>query len=224
MRLFQCIIKVFDGLSHYVLAIVFSICSIAALIIKAMYRFDDSPYFIITKWFDIVIFLIVLLIIYLILRSSRFIQEHLNIKITFIVFMSVAIAYILLVPLKPFSDMQHVYDAAIKVATFQWKEIWQDEYWTTFGGNIYLAFFWGAILIILPKSLITIKIINAVLVFGCAYYLSALAKLYNVKYDKVLFLEMLTFSPLFLYINHIYFDIPFLFFEIVTLYIYKKCY
>ena len=44
--------KSFDVIAKYALGIVFSVFLILALVVKAMYSFDDSPYFTLNKWYD----------------------------------------------------------------------------------------------------------------------------------------------------------------------------
>lgn len=221
-KLINCFRNFSDVITKYILGIVFSVFFILALVVKAMYSFDDSPYFTFNKWYDFVFIVLCGTGVFLMLKNREFIQNHINFKVMFCIYMVIAICYIYLVPLTPFSDMEHMYKAAVEIATGNVRNVYQDPYWTTFGVNIYLAFFYGIILIPLPKSIISIKVVNALMVYIFIYLISDIAKEYGVKYNKLLFIFLLFFSPLFLYINHIYFDIPFLFFEILALYIYKK--
>lgn len=214
--------KLFDAIARYILVIAFSLFFILAIVVKAMYSFDDSPYFTWSKWWDLIFIILCCASIFLILRKRNFIQKHMNFKVAFCIYMTMAIFYIFLVPLKPFSDMEHMYNAAVEIATGKIEIIYNDPYWTTFGGNIYLSFFWGIILLVLPKSIFSLKLVNALMIYMCIYFISYISREYGVKYDKIILVVLLFFSPLFLYINHIYFDIPFLFFETLTLYIYKK--
>lgn len=211
-----------DFIAKNVLRIAFLIIFIFAFFVKAMYSFDDSPYFALNNWYDAIMALVVVFFFVVIYIKRKWISEHLSYKCCFVFFMACAVSYILLVPLTPFSDMESVYEGAIKFADFRWDEFLEDEYWNYFPGNIKLAVFWGILLIPLPKKLITIKIINAIFVYIIAALTREIAKEYGLKYYNLVYLLMLGFAPLFLYINHVYFDIPVILLCMLAIYIFKK--
>lgn len=211
-----------DFISKNILKIIFSIIGIFAFFIKGMYCFDDSPYFTSNTIYDLILFFISLLIFVTIFKLRSFIQHKLNYKIVFGIFMFCAILFIILVPLKPFSDMNAIYTGALHFSRFEFKELFSDNYWSVFPGNIVLAIFWGIILIPLPKSIITIKIINAILLYIIAVISRNIAKEYNVENYNLVYILLLTASPLFLYINHIYFDLPIILISMLALYLFIK--
>lgn len=211
-----------DHVSRYVLFVVFSLVFVVGLFIKAMYSFDDYPYFSSTNLIDILTAAIVIFLFICAFRKRNWLQQHLNYKICCAVFAACAVLYIVLVPLKPFSDMRAVYEGALNFSTFQWDALLQDDYWNVFPGNIKLAVFWGVLMIPFPKTLLVFKLWNAFFVYVIAVLVRKLAQAYDVKYYNLVYLLVLSFSPLFLYINHIYFDIPVIFLLTLALYLYRK--
>ncbi len=218
----QNLSKLMDYIARNILKIVFLVFLLVAIIIKSMYSFLDMPYFEITNLYDVGMMLVALGIYGVIYWKRDLIQEKGNYLLGFIIFMIIAIGFIYLVPLKPFSDMQHVYDAAIKFGNRDWSSILNDEYWNTFPSNVRLGVFWGILIFLLPKSLITIKILNSLFAYGTIYFIAKLCKLYGFKYDKIIYCYLLIFSPLIMYINHIYFDMPYLFFCVLAIYLNKR--
>ncbi len=218
----QKISKLMDYIARNILKIVFLVFLLAAIIIKSMYSFLDMPYFELTGLYDVGMMILALVIYGLIYWKRDLIQEKGNYLIGFIIFIIIAIAFIYLVPLKPFSDMQHVYDAAIKFGNREWASILDDEYWNTFPSNVRLGIFWGVLISLLPKSLVTFKILNSLFAYGTIYFIAKLCKLYGFKYDKIIYCYLLIFSPLIIYINHVYFDMPYLFFCALAVYLNKR--
>ena len=214
--------EVMDFIAKNTLRIAFTIILLVGLIIKPMYCFDDSPYFELIKWYDIIIQFIMILFVYLIYKGRDYIQKHFRYFHGFLLFVSISCIYIYMVPLKPFSDMQYIYEAAINFSTFCWDDILLADYWQAFSGNIYLGVFWGVLIFFFPKKLVTFKLINMLFAFGTIYYTSKMCKEYGYKYDKVTYLMLIFFVPLVLYENHIYFDLPFVFLCIFGIYIWKK--
>ncbi len=223
MQNFTQILAAFmDFIAKNILRIVFTIVFIVGVVIKPMYCFDDSPYFERVKLIDIVVGIIVLLAFYYIYKFRDCIQANFKYLYGFIFFTLISCVYIYMVPLKPFSDMQYIYESAINFATFQWSDIMAGEYWKMFSSNIYLGVFWGVLIFLLPKKLVTFKILNMLFAYGIIYFTSKLCKEYKYKYYKVIYLLLLVFSPIILYENHIYCEMPFVFFCTLALYIWKK--
>lgn len=214
--------KIMDNIARYSLMVVFSVMFIIGLVIKAMYNFNDSPYFEFTTIYDIVGFIVIFGLVFLIYKKREWIQNYINYKVCFVVFMVVSLLYIWLVPLKPFSDMSAIYAGAIEFAQFDWEGLLSIEYWKMFPGNLVLAVFWGIVIMPFPKTLLTFKILNAIMLYAMIAFTRLVAKEYKVKYYNIVYLLMLTFSPLFLYINMIYFDIPLILFCVIGIYIYKR--
>lgn len=219
MNYLKCIM---DFIAKNVLKIIFSIIFIVALFIKAMYSFDDSPYFTSYTIYDIFMGIAAIILFLIIIKYRKQIQQNINYKACFCIFMFLSIIYIALVPLKPFSDMSAIFNGAMHFSRFEFKEMLADEYWNVFPGNILLAVFWGILLIPLPKNIITIKIINAILIYFITVLTRNIAKEYNIKYYNLVYLLSLTFVPLFLYINHVYFDLPVILICMLAIYLFAK--
>jgi hypothetical protein len=60
------------------------------------------------------------------------------------------------------------------------------------------------------------------MLYGVAWLTGEAAKLYGVKHYKLVYVCVLTFSPAFIYINHVYFDLPLVFLCVLALYVYKR--
>lgn len=214
--------KVMDYIARNTLKRIFIVILIASLFIKAMYSFDDSPYFICSDIYDMTALVLVSGVYYLLYRKREWIQEHLNYKLCFICFIAAAVVYVCLVPLSPFSDMGGIYRGAISFSKLQWEEMLKDTYWSEFPGNLKLSIFWGLLILPFPKTLMTLKILNILMIYGVIYYTRKLANVYGVKYYNLVYVFLLLFLPLFLYANHVYFDTPLILFCTMAMYVYKK--
>lgn len=211
-----------DKISRYTLLILFSAIFTAGLFLKAMYSFDDSPYFTMPDRYDGIAILVIVGIAAVVCCKRKWIQKYLNYKVCFAVYMLCAGLLILLVPLRPFSDMEAVYQGALYFSKLDWQGMMQDDYWNIFPGNIKLSVFWGLLLLPLPKTLMTCKLLNALFIYVTAVLAGKLAKVCGLHYDKLVYLSLLCCVSLFLYINQIYFDTPFLLLSILALYRYVK--
>lgn len=211
-----------DWIARNVLKVFFLCFLVVAIVVKGMYSFWDMPYFELSTIYDIVILIVVCILYGIIYKKRNWIQENIRYIWGFFFFMLLAVLFIYLVPLKPFSDMEHVYQAAIQFANMQWDGILNDVYWNAFPGNMRLGIFWGILLLPFPKTLVTIKVINALFAYGSIFLISKLCEAYGLKYSKVIYMILLCFLPIILYINHVYFDLPFLFFCVLALYLNKR--
>ena len=218
--------KTFNTLTEQIakkfLVLLFTVVFCVGLFIKPMYNFDDSPYFESTKLMDIIMLMGVSVIFGIVFYFRETIQKYLKTIHILVLFVIIALLYIYLVPLKPFSDMLHIYETAKDFATFHWDNIGKNEYWTEFPSNIRVGIFWGILLIPFPKTLWTMKILNAVFIFAICYLTGKICKELGMKYYNIVFLGMVCYIPLILYINHAYYDMPLVFLCIAALYIYIK--
>ena len=220
--MYKMIMKIMDNIAQKTLVIIFTIIAVLSFFIKAMYHFEDYPYFTNNNFLDLICALIVLLIYYFLFKHKEYIQQHTNYMIGFVGFIGLLVLYILLVPTTPFSDMTAIYNGALNFSTFQWDAFLQDDYWKSFSSNIYLAVLWGILIIPFPKHLITLKIINALFAYGIILLTRETAKQFNIKYYNLVYWVMLSFLPFFLYINCVYAEMPLIFFLMLGIWIYKK--
>jgi len=70
--------KIMDYIAKNVLLVVFTIMFLVGIAIKAMYNFDDSPYFEFTTMYDIVAFVVVLGLVFFVYKGRDYIQKHIN--------------------------------------------------------------------------------------------------------------------------------------------------
>mgnify|MGYP003295282218 CR=1 FL=1 len=175
---------IMDYVAKHMIKIIFTIIIIAALFIKAMYHISDYPYFTKHTIFDFSMGILALAFYIILYKYKDVIQKELNYKICFIFFMLASLAYVLLVPLTPFSDMRAVYQGAINFANIDFDAFFNDDYWSIFPGNIKLAVFWGVLLLPLPNHLLTLKVINAIfLSIAISFYVC----LTYLKFDIAIF-------------------------------------
>lgn len=213
--------KVMDAIARDVLLAVFMVIFVLGFIIKPMYNIDDSPYFTHPDLYDLAAMILVLVIGILVYRFREVLQKRMNCWIGFIAFVVVIGLYIWLVPLRPFSDVKAVVDGALNFASMNIQDMLAADYWNIFPGNIRLSLFWGILLFPFPKSVLTLRAINALMIYGIIAFTRLLAKAYGVKYYNVVYLLLLTFSPLLLYANCVYYDIPLILLCMIGLYLFR---
>ena len=218
----QRIKKWTEELTRNSLKIVFSIVFLIGLWIKPVYKFDDSPCFEKINLVDIMMFGLIILIFAALFYLRDIIQDKIRLRHIFLLFWGIALLYIYLVPLKPFSDMQQIYETAKNFASFQWEQIGKGEYWMEFPGNIRVGIFWGILLIPFPKTLLTMKLLNAVFVWFICYLTAMTCKELGMQYYKLILIGQVCYLPLLLYINHTYYDMPLVFLGILAIYVYMK--
>lgn len=214
--------KMLDFIAINTLRIVFGIVLVVATVIKAMYSFDDSPYFTTTSKLDIVMFLFIFACFVALYKNREWIQRKLDYRICFVLFLVIELLYIFLVPLKPFSDMSAVCQGALNFSRLDWTAMLNDQYWNMFPANIELSIFWGILLIPLPKTMFSLKVLNVLMIYVIVFLTRKIAEEYRVKYYNIVYLLTLFFVPLLLYANHVYYDIPFLLLCTLALYVDKK--
>lgn len=211
-----------DFAAKNVLRIVMGIVFFIGLFIKPMYNFDDSPYFELITSYDVICGLVIFGISYVMYRFRNLIQERVRYIYGFAAFMFAALLFIYFVPLTPFSDMKYIYESALQFSKLNWTELMQGDYWQMFSSNLYLGVFWGILLLPFPKTLVTMKVLNALFAYGIIFFTAKIAESYHCKYNKVIYVYLIQFMPLILYINHIYCEMPFIFLCTLAIYLYKS--
>ncbi len=219
--------KMMDAIAKNTLLVVFSIILIAAMFIKAMYCFDDSPYFTTNTLIDYIFLVVALLGVGVLYRFREKIQGFFEKRrycyiILFGCYFGAVCLYFNLVPLIPFSDMGAVARGAIHFSQSDWTSFFSDEYWNVFPGNMWQCAFWGTLLLPFPKTYLSLKILNGLMTYGVIFLTRKIAQAYGVRYYAIVYLLTLTFLPLFFYAGHIYMDIPVTFFLLLAVYLYKR--
>lgn len=215
------IIRALDQLVCKFLCFFGGIILLFALFIKAMYKFDDSPYFTLPNWLDILVILLCLLFYFALFHFAQRI-ESIHISILWAVFGILAIAYILLVPLIPFSDMHFVDYGAKQIAHGNIDKILSDSYLQFVMKNLNVSLFYGIFLRLLPATTFSIKCVNVICYLLSIHLISKISVSFNCKYPKTVFILSGTFLPVLLYCNHVYFDMPTLCLCILGIFFYTK--
>lgn len=206
-----------------IMMVLFGIMLLVSFGVKAVYCYDDSPAFVRIQALDIVIFLGVLVF----LMAGIYWREKLNhifsVKLCVIVYIVCAVLFILLVPLKPFSDMQEIYMGALEIAKGNFAYFNQNIYFVQYPNNLLITIIYGGILFFLPKSFIVLKVFNIAVIIGIVYFSEKIIQIYwKNNYKNLFYLYSLAFGSVFIYVNHVYTDLLFVLISIIGIYFYLK--
>lgn len=202
------------------------LCFVAMLIIsfgiKAVYNYNDSPIFEKTQMLDIVFEIIVVGVFVAGVHWRKKINQ-ISAKISIIIFVILAFLFVIMVPLKPFSDMQQIYNGALNIAEGNMKYFTDNSYFMEYPNNILITLIYGAILFIFPHNFIVLKFTNIFCVIGIVWMSEKILQLYwKNSYTNLFYLYGLSLGSVFLYVNHVYTDLVFVFVATLGLYIYMK--
>ena len=191
--------------------LVFSVL-IFSIFVCAEYDYDDYPYFTRKSILEHFLYLgIAGLIGFSILALGRMCKW--NTLVAMIVFFAVSIVYLILIPLKPFSDMGIVWE----IATNGLKD--ESGYLSYYNNQIPLVIYLWVISNLFGNSILVPKIMNIVLCSITLIYTKKIWELYSKeKIDKKIIWFAMPFIPIIIYMNHIYNDILFTTLTIVLLY------
>lgn len=216
--------KFIKGLDYIVSKFWFLFCSvilIGALFVKALYNFNDSPYFEWNASYDIFLFLF-MIVIYMFLFKQRDKIEKIPYPVLWVIFGIIGAAYVFLVPIKPFSDMSHVTEGALLIAEADIEGILSSSYLQYITKNLKVSLFYGISSYLLPTSVFSLRIVNVLLYLLIAHYMGLIGKNLKINYPKLIFIITASFVPLLLYCNHVYFDLPVLCMATIAVYFYTK--
>lgn len=195
---------------------------LSSILFKAMYHYDDYPYFDNNNAMDAIIILLYGVYFIFIIKFAGTINHRINCKYIAMLYLVLAFTYIIFIPLIPFSDMQYVSEGSLKLASFDFDGFSQIEYFKTFKGNIKTCIFYTIPLIFLPKNIFTMKVINILLLLFIAYLIKRITEELKLPYSKLIFFSVLSFLPVFLFINNIYFELFFISLLLLTVLFYLK--
>lgn len=205
------------------LAVFLLVMLVGAIFVKAFYRIqDDWPVFVANNYLDVMALIIIIAFLLLLIHYRNQIEARVKYWVLWLVFGAIGIAFVLLVPLIPFSDMTYVASGAEAIAEGDYQQIFQSEYLQYISKNLKVSAFYGVLLLFLPKNLMSLKIINVVLYLLIIFFISKSGENLKLRYPKVLFILGGTYLPLLLYCNHIYFDLPVLCFTMLGIWIFTK--
>lgn len=211
MRFEKTMIKLIDGLDFLVFRfwLIFSFVIISgAFFIKALYSMEDYPYFVWNKAIDVAFVVLSFSIFYIIFKNKDYIQEKISFVVLWVLFGGVALAFVLLVPLVPFSDMHYVSEGALLISKLDIDAIKASDYLQLVIKNLKVSMFYGLIALVLPSNILSFKIINIFLYLMSSHFISLISRELGFKYNKITFIVCASFIPLISYCNHIYFDLP----------------
>jgi hypothetical protein len=215
-------IKVLDKCVYKFWMIFCGILFGGALFIKAVYHPDDFPYFKLNTAVDIAILVGIILFYIVLFKYAQLIENKVKYWMIFGVFLIIAVAFIFLVPITMFSDMEQVANGAIMLAQRDYEGILASGYLQVIVKNLKVALFYSLFDFFFPKNILTLRCINIVFYLFTVLFIAKTAKQLGFKYPKVMMIILASSVSLILYCNHIYFDYPVLFLCSVGMYFYTK--
>lgn len=217
VKLIDCIVRKFW--------LFFCICVfLLALFVKARYSFLDYPYFGRNSIFDILLLIMCLFVYWGIFYYSEKIEDKIKYWMLWVLFGIIAILFVILVPLKPFSDMKYVAEGALLFGKRDIGSIMASRYLQSITKNMKVSLFYSIFLFILPKNVISLKIINVFFYLLISQFISMIVANLGFNRSKTVFIVIGSFLPLILYCNHIYFDLPTLLMCSMAVYFYTSKY
>lgn len=199
----------------------FSIILLLSLFIKSIYICDiDTATFTNNTWRDL--FFILLFIAFIIIFFTFIdLVNKIPAIISIFIYLLIGLLFIYLVPLKTFSDMEQIYSASIAVAHGNFDYFINNSYFSACPNNLFITLFYGLFLFIFSDSIITIKLLNIFLIIGIVFFSEKiLQRICKNNYQNAFYIWALSCIPTFFYINHIYTDIPFIFFTLLCIWLY----
>lgn len=216
------VIKIIDFLTTKFWEIFCMIIFCGSLVVKARYHMEDYPYFTWNSVIDIVLLVLMIGCYYFLHRYAEKIEDYISYLVLWLIFGVVGILFVLMVPLKPFSDMSYVTEGAMFFARGDIEGILASDYLQMTIKNIKVSMFYGILGLLLPKNVLSFRVINVFLYLLTAHFLSKTAKKYGYQYPKVIFVLVASYLPLLMYCNHVYFDLPVLCLCALAVYFYTK--
>lgn len=193
-----------------------------AIVIKALYSMHDYPYFSKNTWADILFLLLFITGYSLLYYFSPKIEKKVKYWMLWIFFGIVGVTFILLIPLKPFSDMKYVADGALLFAKRDIDSILTSDYLQHITKNMKVSVFYSFFILFLPKTVLSLRLVNVLFYLLIAQFMSMTAKNLGFQCSKLVYIVTGSFLPLLLYCNHIYFDLPTLLMCTLALYFYTR--
>ena len=193
-----------------------------SIFVKSMYNMDDSPYFECTTGLDIVCIVIAILVYIGIFRLHDWIEKNVPYLLLIILFSVVSIAFVTMLPIYPISDPASVTDGALMFAKGDINGIMESEYLQCVIKNMKVSMFYALFLLPLPKTIISLRLINVLFYIIIAVCTGKICKNIFNDYEKTGFIIAATYLPFILYTNQVYFDLPVLCLGTIAFYFYTK--
>lgn len=220
--MFDKLVKCIDFIVSKFWMLFCSAILVGAFFVKAQYDFNDFPYFTWNYSYDVFLCVFVLLGYLFLFKKREWIETKIPYLVLWLLFGIIGVVYVFMVPIKPFSDMSYVTEGALYFANGDIDGILASEYLQVITKNLKVSMFYGFLGLLLPKSMFSLRIVNVILYLLISHFMGLIAKNYKFKYQKFVFIITATFVPLFLYCNHVYYDLPVLCMCTIAVYFYTK--
>ncbi len=218
-RLYDSFFKGLAGILFLLLMAFF----LAALFVKAVYRYDDSPAFVSAEWYDWAAIILLGLFLFLMCRYRKSLDRWIPKQVSISLFFVISLLFAVLVPLKPFSDMKQLYDGALAVSRGEFSFFRTTDYFQMYPNNLFACVIYGALLAVFPDSVMTLKICNICVAQGIVFLTRKLLDyLFGQVYENLFYFCSLFFLPIILYVNHIYTDQLFVLGSLLIVYLYLR--
>lgn len=193
-----------------------------SLFVKAMYCMDDSPYFESTMGIDIVCAVIAIGFYIWLFKNQDWIEKKIPYWLLVVIFATIGIGFVLLVPFYPISDPQKVVDGALMFAKGDIEGIMASDYLQYVVKNMKLSMFYAFFILPFPKTVISLRMVNVGFYIITALCTGKICKNVFENYQKTAFIFIASFAPLVLYTNQVYFDFPILCLGTMALCVYTR--
>lgn len=123
--------KLYGIAGKIVKTVCFTLCVLffaAAFFIHARYDYGDFPFFERNHLEDYMMLLVCYLVLAVLYRKRDLAETLINKKVCTVIFMVTAISFIILLPLKPYSDMGEIYHIGLEIADKGLKAAYESEY------------------------------------------------------------------------------------------------
>lgn len=147
MRIIETMKKIYNliiNITAFIIAIMCLGMLLVAFGIKAIYDCnDDMPLFIHIGFWDVIMLIAVCFMLCLFLKFQDKINRHLSVRYIIAIYIIIAVLFIIYVPLKPFSDMQQIYQGAIEIANGNFKYFDHNAYFMQYPNNMLITLVYG---------------------------------------------------------------------------------
>lgn len=198
--------------------IIFSI----SLVIKAQYHMADYPYFSKNSVLDILLMGLMIICCCFLYRYAERIESVINYPALWIAFGLLGVLFVILVPIKPFSDMAQVTEGALSFSGGDIDGILASDYLQMITKNLKVSMFYGILGAVLPKTVLSLRMINVFLYLMISHFLSRIGHNLGYRYPKNIFILVASSLSLLMYCNHVYYDLPVLCLCTLAVYFYTK--
>lgn len=218
--------KIYDWIMKITSAILLMLCTgmlVIALGVKAIYCYNDRPAFVQNDIWDAITLVIIIVLLFIGIQWREVLNKIITLKYSITIYCILAVLFVTFIPLKPFSDMQQIYDGAIEVAKGNLEYFYQNTYFTQYPNNMLITLVYGGIFFFFPNNVIVLKLLNILVILGTVSISEKILQIYwKNPYRNLFYIYGLSLVSVCLYVNHVYTDLIFVFFSLLGIYLYLK--